>query len=63
MRAMHEQVLPDARKKIRDKEAASRSLQALKRLSIKRLIVGHGEIIEEAPFARMVEAWRLEGVE
>jgi hypothetical protein len=55
-------VPPDARKKVADKQAASRSLQVLAALPIKRLVVGHGEIIEEAPFARLVEAWRLVGV-
>ena len=55
-------VPPDVRKKVVDKEAASRSLRALQALAIKRLIVGHGDILEEAPFERLVEAWRLVGV-
>ncbi len=53
---------PDVRKKVADKEAASRSLQALQALPIKRLIVAHGAVIEEAPLAQLVEAWRLVGV-
>jgi glyoxylase-like metal-dependent hydrolase (beta-lactamase superfamily II) len=55
-------VPPDGRKKIADKEAASRSLRALQALPIKRLIVGHGGVIDEAPLAQLLEAWRLEGV-
>jgi hypothetical protein len=55
-------VPPDVRKKVADKEAASRSLQALQALPIKRLIVAHGDVIEEAPLAQLVAAWRLVGV-
>ncbi len=55
-------VPPDVRNKVRDKEAASRSLAALKNLPIKRLIVGHGVVIDEAPLAQLFEAWRLVGV-
>jgi hypothetical protein len=55
-------VPPDVRKKIVDKEAASRALQALLPLPMKRLVVGHGKIVEGAPSAQLLEAWRLEGV-
>lgn len=55
-------VPPDVKRKVTDKEAASRSLQALQSLPIKRLIVAHGAVIEEAPLAQLVEAWRLVGV-
>lgn len=55
-------VPPDVKKEIADKAAASRSLQALQALPIKRLVVAHGAVIEEAPLARLVEAWRLVGV-
>lgn len=55
-------VPPDVKKNVADKEAASRSLQALQSLPIKRLIVAHGEVIEEAALAQLVEAWRLVGV-
>jgi hypothetical protein len=50
------------RKKIVDKEAASRSLRALQGLSVKRLVVGHAAVIDDAPLERLFEAWRLEGV-
>lgn len=56
-------VPPDVRKKVVDKEATSRSLQALQTLPIKRLIVGHGSVIEVEPLAQLVEAWRLVGVD
>lgn len=49
---------PDVRKKVTDKDAASRSLEALQALSIKRLVVAHGDVIEEAPLAQLVDAWR-----
>jgi len=55
-------VPPDARKRLDDKEATSRSLQALQALPVRRLIIAHGDIIEEAPLAQLAEAWRLEGV-
>jgi len=55
-------VPPDVKKKVVDKQAASRSLQALQALPIKRLIVAHGDIIEDAPLEQLVEAWRLVGV-
>ncbi len=55
-------VPPDVRKKVADKAAASRSLQALQALPIQRLIVAHGAVIEEAPMGQLMEAWRLVGV-
>src|SRR5262245_40883603 len=55
-------VPPDVKNKIANKEAASRSLQALQALPIKRLIVAHCDVIEEAPLAQLVDAWRLVGV-
>jgi hypothetical protein len=55
-------VPPDVKKKVADKQAASRSLQALRALPIKRLIVAHGDVIHEAPLAQLAEAWRLVGV-
>jgi len=51
-------VPPDVRKKVVDKAAASRSLQALEGLRIKRLVVAHSIVIDEAPLAQLVDAWR-----
>jgi hypothetical protein len=55
-------VPPDVRKKIVHKEAASRSLQALQTLPIRRIVVCHGNVIDEAPLEKLLEAWRLVGV-
>jgi hypothetical protein len=55
-------VPPDVRKKVVDKEAASRSLQALQMLPIKRLVIAHGAVIDDAPWEQLVEAWHLVGV-
>jgi hypothetical protein len=55
-------VSPDVRKKVVDKAAASRSLRALEAVPIKRLVIGHGAVIDDAPLAQLLEAWRLEGV-
>jgi hypothetical protein len=55
-------VPPDVRKKIADRSAASRSLQALRALPIKRIVVAHGAVIEESPLAQFLDAWRLVGV-
>ncbi len=55
-------VPPDVKKQIADKEAASRSLQALQALPVKRLIIAHGDVITEAPLAQLAAAWRLVGV-
>jgi len=55
-------VPPDVRKKIADVDSASRSLRALRDVPIKRLIVAHGDVIENAPLETLFEAWRLEGL-
>lgn len=55
-------VPPDVKNTIRDKQAASRSLQALRALPIERLIIAHGAIVEDAPLAQLAAAWRLVGV-
>jgi hypothetical protein len=56
-------VPPDARKKISDKTAAGRSIHAMLKRPAQRLIVGHGDVIEEGCRDRLAQAWRLEGVE
>ena len=56
-------VPPDARKKIPDKAAAARSIQAMLERPAQRLIVGHADVIEEECRDRLAQAWRLEGVE
>jgi hypothetical protein len=56
-------VPPDARKKIADKTAAARSLQAMLERPARRLIVGHGDVIEDGCHDHLARAWRLEGVE
>jgi hypothetical protein len=56
-------VSPDVRKKVVDKQAASRSLQALQPFSIERLVIAHGRVIDEAPMTRVLEAWRMVGVD
>lgn len=55
-------VPPDVKKKIADKEAAARSLAAIKAFPIHRLVIAHGEVIEDAPVEQLLEAWRLVGV-
>jgi hypothetical protein len=55
-------VPPDVRKKVADKEAAARSLRAVQALPIQRLVVAHGDVIEEAPLPQLLEAWRKVGV-
>jgi hypothetical protein len=55
-------VPPDVKGKVADKEAAARSLRALGTVPIKRLVVAHGAILEDAPLDRLREAWRLVGV-
>lgn len=61
----HERVRvpPDARRKISDKAAAARSIQAMLERSAQRLIVGHGDVIEESWRDRLAGAWRQEGVQ
>jgi hypothetical protein len=56
-------VPPDVRKKVVDKEAASRSLRTLQAFPIQRLVVAHSRVIEETPLEQLLEAWRLVGVE
>jgi hypothetical protein len=55
-------VPPDVRKKVADKAAAARSLEAMKEFPVQRLVVAHGAVIDEAPVPRLLEAWRLVGV-
>lgn len=56
-------VPPDARKKIPDRAAAARSIHAMLERPAQRLIIGHGDIIEDGCRERLAQAWRLEGVE
>ena len=56
-------VPPDARKKISDKTAAARSIHAMLERRAQRLIIGHGEVIEEGWRDSLAHAWRLEGVQ
>jgi len=56
-------VPPDARKNIADKAAAAHSLQAMLERPAQRLIIGHGEIVEQRCRDHLAQAWRLEGVE
>lgn len=56
-------VPPDARKKLEDKAAAARSLRAMLQRPAERLIIGHGDIIEQGCRDHLARAWRLEGVE
>jgi hypothetical protein len=56
-------VPPDARKKLEDKEATARSLRAMLQRPFERLIIGHGDIIEQGCRDHLAQAWRLEGVE
>lgn len=56
-------VPPDARKKIVDRPAATRSLQAMLKRPAQRLIIGHGDVIEEGCGDHLARAWRFEGLE
>lgn len=56
-------VPPDARKKIVDKTAAARSIQAMLERPAQRLIIGHGDVIDAGWRDHLAHAWRLEGVE
>jgi hypothetical protein len=56
-------VPPDARKKIVDKSAAAQSIHAMLERSAQRLIIGHGDVIEEGWRDSLARAWRLEGVQ
>src|SRR6188768_2852918 len=53
-------VPPDARKKLQDKDATARSLRAMTQLPAERLIIGHGDIIDEGWRDRLADAWRME---
>lgn len=59
----HVRVPPDARKRIVDKAAATRSLHTMLERPAERLIIGHGEIIENHCRDHLARAWRLEGLE
>jgi glyoxylase-like metal-dependent hydrolase (beta-lactamase superfamily II) len=56
-------VPPDARKKLEDKAATARSLLSMLQRPAERLIIGHGDIIENGCRDQLAHAWRLEGVE
>jgi hypothetical protein len=56
-------VPPDARKKIVDAGAAARSLDAMLKRPARRLIVGHGDVLEDGWHDHLAAAWRLEGVD
>ena len=56
-------VPPDARKKVEDKAQAARSLRAMLERPAERLIIGHGDIIEDGWRDRLAHAWQLEGVQ
>jgi hypothetical protein len=56
-------VPPDARKKLEDKAATARSLLSMLQRPAERLIIGHGDIIEQGCRDQLAHAWRLEGVE
>jgi hypothetical protein len=56
-------VPPDARKKLEDKAATARSLRAMLERPAERLIIGHGDIIEEGCRDHLAHAWRVEGVQ
>jgi hypothetical protein len=56
-------VPPDARKKIVDKPAAARSLHAMLERPAQRLMIGHGDVIEEDWRDHLARAWRLEGLD
>jgi hypothetical protein len=55
-------VPPDARKKISDKAAAARSIQSMLERPAQRLIIGHGDVIEDGWRDRLARAWQREGV-
>ncbi|MCB9560733.1 MAG: DUF4336 domain-containing protein [Kofleriaceae bacterium] len=56
-------VPPDVRKQVTDRDAASRSLRALRRLSVRRLVIAHGHVVDESPVEQLLAAWRRVGVE
>ena|GEM_PF-2183215 len=56
-------VPPDVKHKIVDKAAVARSLRQIQALSIERIVVAHGKVIEDAATEQLVEAWRRVGVD
>lgn len=56
-------VPPDVKKKIADRAAASRSLQAMLDRPVRRLVVAHTDVVGDDGRDRLAEAWRREGVE
>jgi hypothetical protein len=56
-------VPPDARRKLPDKTATARSLRTILERPAERLIIGHGDVIEEGCRDLLAHAWRLEGIE
>jgi hypothetical protein len=55
-------VPPDARKKIQDKAAAARSIDAMLERPAERLIVGHADVLAEGWRDSLAQAWQREGV-
>jgi hypothetical protein len=55
-------VPPDVRKKIPDKAAAARSIQAILERPAQRLIVSHCDVVEKGWRDHLAQAWRQEGV-
>ncbi len=56
-------VPPDVKKKIPDKAAAARSIQAMLARPAERLVVAHADIVEDGWRDRLAEAWRLVGAD
>jgi hypothetical protein len=56
-------VPPDVRKKISDKAAAARSLDAMLQRPARRRIVGHADVIQADCRDYLAQAWRKEGVD
>lgn len=56
-------VPPDARKKLPDKAATASSLRTMLQRPAERLVIGHGDILEEDYRDQLAQAWRLEGVD
>jgi hypothetical protein len=55
-------VPPDVRRKIADRAAAARSIQAMLERPAQRLIVGHADVIGDDCRDHLAGAWRREGV-
>lgn len=55
-------VPPDARKKIQDKAAAARSIDAMLARPAERLVIGHADVLAEGWRDSLAQAWRREGV-